>query len=264
MANWRLATTIASLTLGLGLSNQADAWGIETHRAIARVAEENLTDNAKRRVGYVLGRSAKLEDAAGWSDTIVAERPDTEAWHSITLPTGAEALNLRRDCPVGDCVTVKLRDYLGIVRLAYREKPKLIEGFKFLVDLAGDLNQPLNVGKPPSEGVEDRTVRFEGQTMSLYEAWDEGFLEEASTDDLAAKLRLQITHENKKRWSRGHIKSWTWETHQTALKHSYEELPGEGAEELSPEYVARARAVCEEQLAKAAVRLAALINEVWP
>ena len=212
----------------------------------------------------MLGRDAKLEDAAGWSDTIVAERPETEAWHSITLPPGARKLDLRRDCPVGDCVTVKIRDYVGIVRLAYRDKPQLIEGLRFLVDLTADLHQPLNVGKPPGEGGEDAEVKLDGRAMSLYEAWDTGFLAGASEDELADEIRTQLTPDNRDRWRRGHIKSWTWETHQTALEHAYLELPDTDSVELPQDYVVRARAVCEEQIAKAAARLAALVNEIWP
>ena len=167
-------------------------------------------------------------------------------------------------CPVGDCVTVKIRDYLGVVRLAYREKARLIEGFRFLVDLTADLHQPLNVGKPPGEGGDNREVTLDGQSMSLYDAWDHGFLAGASEDELAAGIRTQLTPDNHKRWSDGHIKTWTWETHQTALKQAYLELPDGDSVELPPEYVERARAVCEEQLAKAAVRLATLVNEIWP
>jgi len=264
MAFWRTAGVVAAILACSALTDRALAWSPAAHRAIARVAQENLSNTAKLRVRLMLGRTAKLEDSAGWADTIIAERPETEAWHSITFPTGAQGLDLRRDCPVGDCVTAKIRDFVGVIRLAYREKARLIEGLRFLVDLTADLHQPLNVGKPPSESEDEMEISLDGESMTLYDAWDTGFLADADEEELADAIRTQLTPDNRKRWSRGHIKTWTWETHQTALKQAYTELPGGDSNALSPEYVERARAVSEEQLAKAAVRLAALFNEIWP
>jgi hypothetical protein len=257
-----LRLLFAALALTLAPPNLA-AWSDLVHRAVLRVAQERLSPTADRRQRLMMGSDAKLYDVAGWSHQIESERPETEAWHSITIPPTATRLDLRRDCPVGDCTPVKLRETVGIVRLAHKDKPQLIEAFKFLVNLAVDLHQPLRAGYPPGNGGDPIPVVFDGRESELFEYWDEEIFQD-DEDALAARIRDLITPARVREWTVGNMKDWTWDTHLSAVRVAYGALPKGSPKQLDGDYAVQARLAAELQLAKAAVRLAALLDEVWP
>lgn len=253
------------LALALFGSSTAGAWSELGHRVIAQLAQENLDDNVVRRMRFVVGREAKLVDFAGWADSLIDERPETEAWHSITVPPGAAKVDYKRDCPLGDCTPVKLRDCMGILRLAMKPKPERVDAFKMLVGLAGDLHQPLRVGYPPGQGSEEKAVKFNDRELALFDVWESALLERMGSEaEIIDRVRQRITADAKAEWSRGSLREWTWGTHQAALHNAYDSLPSGDAQELDEAYVARAETAIEEQLAKAAIRLANLLSDIWP
>lgn len=241
----------------------AAAWDETVHRAVARVAQERLSPQAERRHRFLMGVGAKLEDVAAWADQIVEERPETEAWHSIPIPPVATEIDLDRDCPVGDCAPVKVRETLGIVRLAFKEKSEIIEALKFLINLTTDMHQPLNAGYPPGSGGDVVRVVYDGRNMRLRDFWDGEVFGGADTDELAARIREQITSERVREWTSGTIRDWAWDTHLTAVRVAYGGLPQGDPKQLDEDYLSHARTSADLQLAKAAVRVAALLNEAW-
>jgi hypothetical protein len=246
------------------LPSPALAWDETAHRAIARVAEENLAETAQKRYKYYVPSGQTLEDISYWAQSLFRERPETEAWHSITLPPDATGVDYARDCPLADCVTVKMREAEGIVRLAHKPRADVAEYLKFLVHLAGDMHQPLNAGYPPGEGVSDPLVVYQGAQMPLSKFWDERLFEGLSVDELADRIRRRITPDKVREWRAGTLKDWTWDTHLVTVRLAYGSLPPGAPRRLDAEYVNTARSAAEEQLAKAAVRLAASLDRVWP
>lgn len=239
------------------------AWDEAVHRAVAQVAQERARDGAIRTSRYLMGKEFNLADAAGFSDALVDSRPEVDAWRSITLPPGAKRVELRRDCPVGDCVTVKIREFEGIVRLAVKEKAERQDALRFLINLAADLHQPLNAGFPPDQGGE-RTVLHDGRELSLHELWDRSLLDGQEADEIAERLRALITEERAAEWAAGTLHDWTWDTHQTAREVAYDGVGVDSPQPVDETYLERAREAADLQLAKAAVRLAALIDRIWP
>ena len=220
----------------------AFAWSEQGHRIVALAAEEQLSESAKRRVGYLLGTDVRLVDIATWADQIVQERPETEAWHSITIPKGAERVDLARDCPIGDCITVKVRDCIGIVRLAIRPREEAREAFKMLVNLAGDLHQPLLSGYPPGDSKNDRTVVLDGDEMTLHEAWERGLLASlGSEEEVLQQVRQRILSADRAAWTRGTLRDWTWENHQIATSKIYPAVSAEDRTVLEGEALQSAR-----------------------
>jgi hypothetical protein len=240
------------------------AWDETAHRAITRIAEEHLGDTALKRRQYYVPSGQALEDVSYWAQSLFGERPETEAWHSITLPPDATGVDLERDCPLGDCITVKIREAEGIVRLAHKPRSAVTDYVKFLVHLAGDLHQPLNAGYPPGEGMSDPLVVYQGVEMPLSKFWEERLFEGVSVDELADRIRRRITPAKLREWQTGTLKDWTWDTHLVAVRVAYGSLPAGTPRRLDAEYVNTARSAAEEQLAKAAVRLAASLDRVWP
>jgi hypothetical protein len=258
------ALTCFVLGLAMAAPPSADAWSEAAHRAVAKVAFDRLGANARNRHRLVMGRDSKLEDIAAWADTVLHERPETEAWHSITIPPGATELDLQRDCPVGDCVTVKVREFEGIVRLAFKPRSDVTEALRFLVNLAVDMHQPLNAGYPPDRGGDEIPVVADGKHLLLYDWWDSTLFADQDEEALAQRLREIISDSKAREWSQGTLRDWTWDTHLTAVRVAYGALPQGSPKQLDGFYADHARAVAEEQLAKAAVRLAVLLDRIWP
>ena len=259
-----LRALLGLVALSFLLPASSRAWDETSHRAIARIAEEHLAENALKRYRYYVPTGQTLEDISYWAQSLFQERPETEAWHSITLPPDATGVDLDRDCPLGDCVTVKIREAEGIVRLAHKPRADVSEYLKFLVHLVGDLHQPLNAGYPPGDGVSDPLVVYQGREMPLSKFWDEHLFDGVSTEELADRIRRRITPGNLRDWQAGTLKDWTWDTHLVAVRLAYGSLPAGSPRTLNAEYVATATQAAEEQLAKAAVRLAASLDRVWP
>lgn len=256
---------VALVVALLATCASALAWSEQGHRVVALAAEEYLSDNAKRRVGYLLGPDARLIDVATWANEIVQERPETDAWHSITIPKGAESVDLARDCPVGDCITVKIRDCIGIVRLSIRPKEESQEAFKMLVNLAADLHQPLLSGYPPGDNKDDRAVLLDGNEMTLHEAWERGLLASlGSEEEVLQQVRQHILSADTDAWTQGTLRDWTWENHQIAASKVYPAVGAEDTTVLDGEALQSATQIVIERLAKSAVRLAALLDDVWP
>jgi len=258
---FRIPLVLALLaTLG---APSAEAWTAAAHSAVGEVAEERASRRAKRAQGYLMGANVRLPQIAGWADEIIAERPETEAWHSITVPRSATKVDLKRDCPVGDCVPVKIREFEGIVRLAVKDKEERREAYRFLINLAADLHLPPNAGFPPDEAKEPFLL-IGGQTVSVSDWWNSSALADQDQATLAAKIRERITPEKAEAWTRGTLRDWSWETHRIARAMIYEVHEGSKPHEPSPADVRAMEELAIEQLAKSAVRLAFLLDRIWP
>ena len=242
------------------------SWGPLGHRVIARIAEQHLGVKARSRLRFYFGKDMQLADQATWADEVRAERPETAPWHYINIPPQATALRAKRDCPQDDCVTAKIREFVGIARLAMRDKGQVTDAARYVIHLAGDLHQPLHAGHAEDRGGNGIIVNFRGEDTNLHQVWDSGILSVIGEDEvaLADRLSARITPRKKKEWLRGRPVEWAWESHLAAVQVAYGALPPGETKVLGDEYLRQARPLIEEQLSKAGVRLAELLNQTWP
>lgn len=144
-------------------------------------------------------------------------------------------------------------------------------------------------GKAPTETNRQK----ESFQPNLHAAWDTGILSQLTgergaqqiADELDGKFKDQIAQ-----WQSGPVdaKTWAWEGHAVAERAVYGFLPNKIAiearrevsscaddehialrmlaldEKIGDEYENAAGPVVEEQLTKAGVRLAAVLNSLWP
>jgi hypothetical protein len=80
-------------------------------------------------------------------------------------------------------------------------------------------------------------------------------------DAMAKKVNSAITSANLEEWSGQSPDAWANESHASAVKVAYGALPSSRKADLSGSYSDRARPVVEEQLKKAGIRLANLLND---
>jgi len=137
------------------------------------------------------------------------------------------------------------------------------EALEFVVHFVGDLHQPLHSADNNDQGGNKVQVIFFGQPGNLHSVWDGGIIrrEKQWGDQLASTLELRITPEQKKAWAHGSVEDWALESHALAVKVVYGKLPPGALPNLSDDYATAMLPVVEEQIEKAGIRLAHLLNE---
>jgi hypothetical protein len=229
------------------------------------MAEDLLTPAAAARVHATLGPGETIASQASWADEIRKTRKETAPWHFVDIPIGSSGLDMNRDCAHADCVLAKIAEFRQRWRDESVSPADRREALLFLVHFIGDMHQPLHCATDNDRGGNDVTVDFEGRRMNLHHLWDSALLDRMPPEEqLFHSLEHAITPAERAAWSGGSVESWADESFQAARRVVYRDLPKlppDAVPELGPMYEHSADIIIEQQLEKAAVRLAAILNE---
>jgi S1/P1 Nuclease len=142
------------------------------------------------------------------------------------------------------------------------------QALKFIVHFIADLHQPLHVGDTGSRGGNLIRVRYYKVGSNLHRVWDSQIIERHTTNeqvwlsyfDFLAKPQMVAE------WSKGTPEDWATESLQIA-KVAYC-LPGtktvmESGTKIDDDYFLMALAIIQIQLAKAGIRIAWMLNEIF-
>lgn len=241
------------------------AWGPEGHRLVARIAEELLTPAAAARVHTTLAPGETITALSSWADEIRKIRKETEPWHFVDIAIDSTGLAMDRNCPQGNCVIGKIAEFRKRWRAEGVSPAERREALLFLVHFVGDMHQPLHCADNYDRGGNDVTVQFQGTRMNLHRLWDSALLGRLPAEEqLLVALEHTITSDDRTAWSAGSVESWAGESSEAARRVVYGDLPHVRPGEipvLGDAYEHDADPVIERQLEKAAVRLAAILNE---
>jgi|SRR5947209_1507576 len=250
----------------------AFAWGGEGHQIVGLIAEERLTPAAKAGIHDLLG-DANISDAeiANWADNVRRERSETGPWHYVDIPTDAPAYDKQRDGQQGNNVIDKINDFAKVLANKNASKAERADALKFLVHFVGDLHQPLHCAeRNHDKGGNARLVFFLDAPMAtnLHSVWDMSILlnrmGETPVLKYALALNAKIRTAQAKEWSKGTSEQWANEGHDLAVKIVYAGVPVDGPPpKLDQVYVDRAADVVDQQLEKAGVRLAMVLNQCF-
>ncbi|HEV3332627.1 MAG TPA: S1/P1 nuclease [Bryobacteraceae bacterium] len=240
-------------------------WGMEGHRLVLRIADGMLTPAARMEVAQLLPPGESLTALASWADDVRFARKETEPWHYIDIPIGSTGLDMKRDCPLEGCLVSKIIEFRRQWRDPTASSARRREALLFLVHFVGDLHQPLHCANHDDKGGNDVPVVFFGEAMKLHALWDHGLLDHMPAEDrILAVILPMLTNERVAEWSRGTVEQWADESFHLAQKVVYGALPPAGPGEpiqLGEAYQRTAEPIVRNQIAKAGVRLAAILNE---
>lgn len=281
---------LALLCLG---SRAASAWGDEGHEVICLVAEHYLQPTARARVLGLLKQddtglvARDLPHECTWADKYRDSDRDTSQlryrgtrdWHFVDLEI--RDVDLNRAChgrpplppaarasngPPEDCIIDKIDQFYVELESPATDATERRLALQFLLHLVGDVHQPLHASDDHDQGGNRKLASAPGIPMNtLHHAWDTEFVARlgASDAEVARTLVARISDADRARWSSGTPLDWAEETHALAKAHAYGLLPpprGNSTYELTDAYVADATRATAEQLSKAGVRLAFLLN----
>ncbi|MBT5471891.1 MAG: S1/P1 nuclease [Nitrospina sp.] len=240
--------------------DDAHGWGPQGHRVIGYIADFNLTPDTKKNIVEEFNIN-NLADVAIWADKIRRKRKQEKPWHYTNIKEDEWTYVMQRDCPNGNCVIEKIKDFSRV--LGNNEIPfqKRKEALKYLVHFVGDVHQPLHLGNQKDRGGGKIRLSYLGKNVSLHYLWDGGLIDwkNESFSKYAARLNNRLVDSEKSEWLNSPINDWADESRSLALKYAY---PLEDME-LSKKYLVRGREILDQRMVQAGVRLANLLNKLF-
>jgi hypothetical protein len=269
----------------------AHAWGDLGHRVTALIAYRHLTPRARIALDALLAgdtdtlTAADFASRATWADKYRNAHRETAAWHFVDIEIdhpdlqaacyafpALTAHQLASEGPAQDCIVNKIDQFAAELASPTTPPAERLLALKFLIHLIGDLHQPLHaadhsdkggncVSLSPTAGVRE---------SNLHAYWDVGVADSfgASAEQIADKLDARITPAELNAWGVGSPRSWAIEAFDVARRDVYAlpSLPtcrARGAVALSAAYQAQAQKDAADQLLKAAIRMAGLLNRAF-
>ena len=255
------------LPLVLMFPVSAQAWGPKGHEIIARIAADNLTPAAHLRLSQILGGDAPalMVLNSNWADEIRGDRPETAGWHFVDIEVGSRGYDQKRDCPKDNCVVRQIEREVGLLRDPRASFSARRDTLRFLIHFVGDLHQPLHA-TDRHDRAGNSFVVYEGRKRSnLHRVWDGDVVEALGPDPMAdaADIEAGISPDERARILSGTPEDWANETFRVGSREIYARLPATGPVRLPRDYVQRERSVVRQQLARAGLRLAMLLNAIY-
>lgn len=280
----------------------AHAWGDEGHEVVGTLAYKRLTPKAKKAVDAILAADKDtlsppdFVSRTTWADkyrdsdrnTTQVRYKATRQWHFVdveidggtlaaacfgrpALPSGTPA----SAGPADACVVDKLLQFKKELADPATPAAERTLALKFIMHFVGDIHQPLHASDHHDRGGNAVVIEVSPSTTqsNLHAYWDTFLVQRLGTNVAAASANAGklVTPANVATWSAGSIEDWANESFAQAKAVAYDfkgettfvDDHGGTGEILDAKYEARALPVAREALAKAGVRLANLLNEVF-
>src|SRR5690606_35912821 len=131
----------------------------------------------------------------------------------------------------------------------------------YLIHMIGDAHQPLHVGRPGDLGGNKVKVEWFGQPTNIHAEWDGNLVDFEKYSSTAYAEGLDVlTKKEKKSDQQGELKHWLFDSHILA-----NEIYADAAsrEDLRYEYHYKYKKMVEDQMMKAGLRLAKVLNVIY-
>ncbi|MHA7057921.1 S1/P1 nuclease [Aquimarina sp. M1] len=258
--NTRYITFFLLITISFkGFSINED-WGKTGHRVTGEIADNYLTEKAKRNITKLL-KGQGLAFVSIYADEIKSDDRYRAygPWHYVNFSFdkkyGEETPSDRGDLVQGiqKCIEILKSDTSS-------EQDKEFY-LKMLVHFVGDLHQPLHVGRGEDKGGNDIQVRWFNEGSNLHRVWDSemidyynmSYTELANNTDELSLLEIQDIR-------KGDVLDWIYESQDLAKKVYASANVGE---KLGYKYMYNHFPTVRTQLQKGGIRLAKILNDIF-
>lgn len=259
---------LSFLFAGTSLSH-AFAWGQEGHAIVGEIAQRRLSAIALTEVKRILGGEISMASVASWADDARAgPHPETYNWHFVDIPLADTTYDPVSECAAsakGDCGIAEIDRAEHEITCA-TDPLQRRDSLRYLIHIVGDLHQPFHTVSEARGGNDIKvSVKFGGLINSppkvpddnLHSVWDSTIIKQTTYAWGSYVDRLEGD------WLLKHPEAsetldptaWTLESHALAKDMSV----ANGAE-LDKTYYDKALLVVDEQLGRAGLRLAAVLN----
>lgn len=255
--------SIKTLTLTLFLSlmiTQAFAWGQIGHYLIGYMAEKQMKKSTKKKVESIL-YPMSLGRSGTWMDEIRSDKSFdyVTTWHYLNSKTGEYDPTTQEKG--GDA-------FEAIQRIKAELKaggldPKMeAEKLKMLIHMVEDIHQPLHVGTGDDRGGNDVKIEFFNQPTNLHALWDSGMIDRQgmSYTEIGNELYRRLSSEVKVKYRSATMEDWLKEA--VSCRPMVYNLPEN--KRISYQYMFENYSIAEERMVAASVRLAQILEEIYP
>ncbi len=281
-----MARVLCGLLAALGVlgsaAHPAWAWDAEANRAVAALAYQRLAPAAKARVDDILAhappmgrpgcRLHSLADAADLMQCLHGDKRDFMRGVVYDPVPLCGQIDRGRACRDGRCASDALKRELDRLKAPGAGAGERAEALAAVAYLTAELHQPLHAADNDDRSGDRVRVTLPGshdKRLTLYSVWDEDLPPLAIGDaDTGLRYLGPLAELHAADWRQGDIDAWVADSHHVAAAEVYGRLPDPPAcgktpaapEALSRAYVDASVQVVRAQLAKAAVRLAVLLE----
>jgi hypothetical protein len=241
------------------------AWGVEGHRAIGIIAENHLSEKARRQVALLLG-SQSLAMVSTLPDEMryLPEFKETAPWHYVNTAMGLAhapylaAVKAQVEPNAYNALLLKVREMKDPTKSVAQRAEALI----FVVHIVGDMHQPMHTGRAEDKGGNDIKMTYRGKDTNLHSLWDSGLLDyQGLTYTEMGQQYSPVPASLVKTWqATADPAEWLFESYTVAGQ-----LYAEAAQNPNPDYryyPAHAEIV-KQRIQQAGMRLAAVLNEAF-
>lgn len=232
-------------------------WGNTGHRLVGEIAEDRLSNKAKREIKRIIGHH-DLAFLSTWSDEIRSDPNWSHAstWHYATVPDGENYIKGKHR---GDIIE-KIKEFSEIANSSDADINNKKEALKWLVHLIGDLHQPLHVGNGKDRGGNSVKIKWFNEPTNLHKVWDEKLIEHQnlSYTEYANFLKLKFDNNTCRKWLVGDIISFAHES--SGYRKICYDFDGDN---LDYKYIFKTKSILDMRLMQAGVRLADLLNKIY-
>ena len=242
----------------------AAAWGVLGHRIVGQIAENHLTAKAKKGVAGILGDES-LAISANWADFIKSDSTFNYmgSWHYVDFPAGYNQSQVFDflDNEKEPNVFNKIPEMINVLKNKASTFSQKQLGMRMLVHLVGDLHQPMHTAHKEDQGGNNVLVTWFGQKSNLHRVWDSDLInvQQLSYTEYAAAIdhasAIQIYN-----WQHTTLKQDVYESYLLSNE-IYVKTPPDS--KLSYRYNFQFIAPLNQQLLKAGIRLAKILNDIY-
>lgn len=253
------------LLLLLAISLQGFSWGSTGHRVVGQIASSYLSCKAKRNIRKILGTES-VAISSNWADFIKSDTAYKylDSWHYINIKAGVN--NADFNTLLQDDSKVNAYTKLNFLIRELKNKQNSLEKKQFylrlLIHIAGDIHQPMHVGRLEDLGGNRIKAFWFADATNLHAIWDTKLIEHQnlSYTEYAQNIN-HVSKQQRREWQQQPMTEWLFESYQLADK-LYAGIKTQEPR-LSYRYDFENVEMLNQQLLKGGVRLAGLLNEVF-
>lgn len=253
---------------------QSFGWGAVGHRAVARIAQDHLSDEAKDAVAALLGRQS-MEDVANWADQLrsTGTHRQTNWYHFEKVPDSATYIQNLKDMPEwqqrkGGTVS-SIVAAMDVLRDSQQKKTLQRDALKFLIHFVGDIHQPLHSGRPGDLGGVKTNIEWMGHPTNLHGVWDKMMFFTGHSDILNFRMTQTQAARALSRYLKNHFDAKSvsteidvegWLNESMALRDSAYD-PSYQADQAKYQRMNLRHA--DQRVFASGIRLAAVLNDIY-
>ena len=237
-------------------SYAAPDWGQTGHRVIGLVAEQHLTQQTQAAISDLLeGESLSFVSTFGDEIRSIRDYDHFKPWHYVNMPLDKKYEDVEHS---QENVVKAIQICIKVLKDKNTTKEKKPFYLKYLVHCLADLHQPLHAGRAEDKGGNTIKLKFFGRNTNLHRVWDSDLINDYGMS--YSELAKSLMERKNNPVTIGNPVAWANESQEKVIA-IYSKV-NEG-DRLGYRYVYENLPLVKDQLYKAGIRLAAVLNDIF-